>query len=152
MTFDFHTNEYVKTIKATHASWSMWPAYSSSYKFSSSATFRAKKKKKEEAWNLTVMHESSIQTKHLFFLITKYCQNGSVDKAVRCGRGQLSHSCMSNLCEFSKTVLNSRSILLFCCQLLFSLLQLLLQNGHWIALLSGLNQTHSKKTWSSLQF
>lgn len=64
-------------------------------------------------------------------------------------------SSMSDLGELSKTILYCRSILLLCCQLFLSLVQLLLQHGHWVSFLSGLNtQTNTQrdaKEWIFLQ-
>lgn len=62
---------------------------------------------------------------------------------------------MSDLGELSETVLYCGSILLLCYQLLLSLVQLLLQHGHWVSFLSGLNtqtNTHrNAKEWIFLQ-
>lgn len=52
----------------------------------------------------------------------------------------------ANLGHFSQTVLCSGGVLLFCCQLFLPLFELLLQYGHWVSFLRGLEmQTYAEK-------
>lgn len=56
---------------------------------------------------------------------------------------------MSNLGHISETVLCSRGVLLLRCQLFLPLIQLLLEYGHWVSFLCGLEiQTYTEETSS----